>query len=143
MQIEQCEITLAAKSRGFHLVTNEVMSQIPFLHKARVGQLNLFLKHSSASLSINENADSSVRTDMENFFTELCDNKPYYMHTYEGDDDMPAHIKATMIGASLSIPVTDGNANLGTWQGIYLNEHRDQASSRKLVATLIFETKNN
>lgn len=138
MQIQQCDITLSAKSRGFHLVTDEILRQIPFLSQATVGQLNLFIKHSSASLSINENADPTVRSDMEAFFTELCDHKPYYQHTYEGDDDMPAHIKSSVIGASLNIPVTRGRLNLGTWQGIYLNEHRDHGGARQLVATLMF-----
>ncbi len=139
MNIKQCEVVLSAKSRGFHLVSDEIISQIPFLSEAHVGQLNLFIQHSSASLSINENADPSVRHDMENFFTELCDDKPYFMHTYEGSDDMPAHIKSSMIGASISIPVTNGALNLGIWQGIYLNEHRNSGASRKVVATLLFE----
>lgn len=139
MNIKQCEIILKAQHRGFHLVTNEIVKQIPFLSEVNVGQLNLFIKHSSASLSINENADPSVRTDMENFFTDLCDDKPYFTHTYEGADDMPAHIKSTMIGASLNIPVTNGQLNLGTWQGVYLNEHRDHGGTRKIVATLMFE----
>lgn len=138
MNIKQCEFTLDAKPRGFHLVTHEIIRQLPFLSEASVGQLNLFIKHSSASLSINENADPSVRSDMENFFTDLCDDKPYFIHTSEGADDMPAHIKSTMIGTSLNIPVTNGRLNLGTWQGIYMNEHRDYASTRKIVATLIF-----
>ncbi len=138
MQIQQCEIVLNAKPRGFHLVTGEILSQIDFLSQANVGQLNLFIQHSSASLSINENADPSVRVDMENFFSELCDHKSYYTHTYEGADDMPAHIKSSMIGASLNIPVTRGQLNLGTWQGIYLNEHRDQGGRRKIIATLMF-----
>lgn len=138
MQIQQCDITLGAKPRGFHLVTDEIIKQVPFLSQAKAGQLNLFIQHSSASLSINENADPSVRSDMEAFFTELCDHKPYYQHTYEGDDDMPAHIKSSVIGASLNIPVTQGRLNLGTWQGIYLNEHRDHGGARRIVATLMF-----
>ncbi len=138
MKIKQCKITLAAKPRGFHLVTGEVLKQIPFISEATVGQLTLFIKHSSASLTINENADPSVRVDMENFFSDICDDKSYYVHTQEGTDDMPAHIKSSMIGSSITIPITDGLPNLGTWQGIYLNEHRDYGGSRKLVATLIF-----
>lgn len=139
MPIRQVQITLSAKPRGFHLVSDEILSQLPLLKQAKVGMLELFLKHSSASLSINENADPSVRSDMENFFTELCDDKAYYQHTYEGTDDMPAHIKASIIGPSLSIPITDGALNLGVWQGVYLNEHRDHASARQIVATLIYE----
>ena len=139
MKIKQCRLVLSPKPRGFHLVSDEITQQIPFLSEASVGQLNLFIQHSSASLSINENADPSVRHDMENFFTELCDHKSYFKHTYEGSDDMPAHIKSSMIGASLSIPVTNGVLNLGTWQGIYLNEHRNSGGQRKIVATLLFE----
>ena len=139
MPIRQVQITLSAKPRGFHLVSDEILSQLPLLKQAKVGMLELFLKHSSASLSINENADPSVRSDMENFFTELCDDKAYYQHTYEGADDMPAHIKASIIGPSLSIPIIDGALNLGVWQGVYLNEHRDHASARQIVATLIYE----
>ena len=139
MPIRQVQITLSAKPRGFHLVSDEILSQLPLLKQAKVGMLELFLKHSSASLSINENADPSVRSDMENFFTELCDDKAYYQHTYEGADDMPAHIKASIIGPSLSIPIIDGALNLGVWQGVYLNEHRDHASARHIVATLIYE----
>lgn len=139
MPIRQVQITLSAKPRGFHLVSDEILSQLPLLKQAKVGMLELFLKHSSASLSINENADPSVRSDMENFFTELCDDKAYYQHTYEGADDMPAHIKSSIIGPSLSIPITDGALNLGVWQGVYLNEHRDHASARQIVATLIYE----
>ncbi len=97
--------------------------------------LNIFLKHTSASLSINENCEREVRSDMEALFNELCDDKPYYKHTYEGDDDMPAHAKSALLGVSLNIPITDGRVNLGTWQGIYLNEHRDHASARSVVLT--------
>ena len=139
MSISQVQITLSAKPRGFHLVSDEILSQLPILAKAKVGMLTLFIKHSSASLSINENADPTVRSDMENFFTELCDDKAYYQHTYEGEDDMPAHIKSSIIGSSLDIPVTEGALNLGVWQGIYLNEHRNQATPRQIVATLIYE----
>jgi len=138
MNIEQCEITLSAKSRGFHLVTSEIVEKIPFLSYANVGQLTLFIQHSSASLTINENADPSVRVDMESFFSDICDNKSYYKHTYEGADDMPAHIKSSMIGSSIVIPVTNGRLNLGVWQGIYLNEHRDYGGARNIVATLVY-----
>ena len=100
------------------------------------GFLHLFIQHTSASLSINENADPTVREDMENFFTELADEKSYYIHTYEGADDMPAHIKASVLGSALTIPITNGRMNLGTWQGIYLGEHRDHGGSRRIVVTL-------
>lgn len=102
----------------------------------KIGLLHLFIKHTSASLTINENADPTVREDMENFFTDIADDKPYYIHTYEGSDDMPAHIKASMIGNALTIPITNGKMNLGIWQGIYLGEHRDNGSSRKIVLTI-------
>lgn len=139
MRIFQLEFSLSAKSRGFHLVTNEILAKLSCLSEAKVGTLELFLKHSSASLSINENADPTVRSDMESFFSELCDDKVYYQHTHEGPDDMPAHIKSSIIGPSLRIPVTDGALNLGIWQGIYLNEHRNHAHARQIVATLIYE----
>ncbi|MDX1295390.1 MAG: secondary thiamine-phosphate synthase enzyme YjbQ [Sulfurimonadaceae bacterium] len=136
MIVEQSEIILRARPRGFHLVTSEITSQID-LSEVRAGTLNLFLKHSSASLSINENCDPSVRDDMENFFNDIVDeDKPYFTHTYEGSDDMPAHLKSVMLGVSLTIPVTDGRLNMGTWQGIYLNEHRDHGGSRRIVATI-------
>jgi len=102
----------------------------------KTGLLHLFIKHTSASLSINENADPTVREDMENFFTDIADDKSYYIHTYEGSDDMPAHIKASILGNALSIPITNGRMNLGTWQGIYLGEHRDYGGSRRIVVTL-------
>lgn len=132
----QFEITLSKKPRGFHLVSDEIIPRLKGITSVRAGIAHLFLKHTSASLSINENADPSVRRDMESFFTDLADDKPYYIHTYEGADDMPAHIKNSLIGTSLTIPVTDGKLNLGTWQGIYLNEHRDFASSRTVVVTI-------
>jgi len=138
VNIKQCEITLSAKPRGFHLVTDEVLEQIPFISEAKIGQLTIFIKHSSASIAINEYADPRVRTDMESFFTDICDNKPYYTHTDEGPDDMPSHIKASIIGSTITIPVTDGRPSLGIWQGIYLNEHRSHGGNRNLVATLIF-----
>lgn len=136
MIILQYEITLPKKPRGFHLVTDEIIRELEGIGEVKAGLAHIFLKHTSASLTINENADPSVRRDMESFFTDLADRKPYYIHTYEGDDDMPAHIKSSMMGNSLTIPVTDGRLNLGTWQGIYLNEHRDFASSRRVVVTI-------
>lgn len=137
LQIFQKEFSLKAKSRGFHLVTNEVLSNLDEIKNIQVGTLNLLLKHTSASLSLNENCDSSVRSDMENFVNDVVSNKSYFVHTYEGDDDMPAHIKSSLFGVSLTIPITNGKLNLGTWQGIYLGEHRDFGGSRKIVATVI------
>ena len=135
MQIIQQEIKLKQKPRGFHLVTNEIINSID-ISSINIGMMNIFLKHTSASLSINENVEPEVRTDLENLFNEICDDKEYYKHTYEGDDDMPAHAKASLLGVSLNIPITNGKLNLGTWQGIYLNEHRDYASSRNIVVTV-------
>lgn len=136
MKIFQEIITLKPRPRGFHLITNDILYYIN-LSTISFGTLNLFLKHTSASLTLNENADPSVRKDLENLFNDLCDDKPYYQHTVEGADDMPAHAKSSIIGASLTIPVTNGKLNLGTWQGIYLNEHRNYASGRTLVATIM------
>ncbi len=133
----QREIHLPAQRRGFHLVTGEVLEQLPELHAYRTGLLHLFIRHTSASLTINENADPDVRGDLERHFNQMVpENQPYYEHTLEGPDDMPAHIKTVLIGPSVSIPVSNGELNLGTWQGIYLCEHRDRAGSRTLVATL-------
>lgn len=138
MKTYQKEITFHPKRRGFHLVTDEVLRNID-ISDFSVGIATLFIKHTSASLSLNENADSSVRDDMETFFSDTCDNKNYYTHTYEGSDDMPSHIKSTMIGSSITIPITNGSFNLGTWQGIYLNEHRDYGTKRSVVVTVIGE----
>lgn len=133
----QTELTLAAKKRGFHLVTDEIVQQLPKLACMQQGILHLFIKHSSASLTINENADPTVRADMEAHFNQFVpENAAYYQHIYEGSDDMPAHIKASTLGSSLSIPITNGRLNLGIWQGIYLGEHRNHAGRRTLVATL-------
>ncbi len=133
----QREITLAPRRRGFHLVTDEIERAIPELADLSIGLVNLFIKHTSASLTLNENADFTVRTDMEAHFNHFVpENAPYYEHTYEGSDDMPAHIKSTIIGVSQSIPVSNGRLNLGTWQGIYLCEHRDHGGSRTLVITI-------
>jgi len=136
MQTYQKEISIKAKHSGFHLVTGEIVKQID-LSVFTVGIATVFIKHTSASLSINENADYSVRKDMESFFNDICDDKSYFTHTYEGQDDMPAHLKSTLIGSSLTIPITNGRLNLGTWQGIYLNEHRDDGGSRKIIITAI------
>jgi len=133
----QKEITIKAKSRGFHLITDEVLAQLPELNKLNIGLMNLFIKHTSASLTINENADPSVRRDMESHFNVLApENAPYYEHIYEGPDDMPAHIKASLLGASQSLPISNGKLNIGIWQGIYLCEHRVHGGPRKIVVTL-------
>ncbi len=133
----QKEIRLGAKSRGFHLVTEEVLRQFPELARCRIGVLHLFIKHTSASLSVNENADPSVRRDMENFINRAVpENLSYFEHNDEGPDDMPAHIKASLLGSSVTAPVTDGRLNMGVWQGIYLCEHRNRANDRTLVLTL-------
>jgi len=133
----QKEITLQPKSRGFHLITDELIQQIPELKSLSVGTLHLFIKHTSASLTINENADPTVRADLESHFDVLApENAPYYQHTCEGSDDMPAHIKSTIIGTSQTIPITNGGLNLGIWQGIYLCEHRNHGGNRTIVATL-------
>ncbi|WP_455672803.1 secondary thiamine-phosphate synthase enzyme YjbQ [Phocaeicola sp.] len=134
--VSQTEFTLRARSRGFHLITDEVVSQLPPLPKA--GLLNLFIKHTSAALSINENADPDVRTDMESIFNRLVkEREPYYEHTLEGCDDMPAHAKSSIIGVSLTIPITNGRLNMGIWQGIYLCEFRNRGGGRKIVATIM------
>ncbi len=131
----QIELTLRARPNGFHLVTAEILRQLPPLPS--VGLLNLFIKHTSAALSINENADPDVRTDLKSIFDRMVkEREPYYRHTMEGDDDMPAHAKASIIGNSLTIPITDGRLNLGVWQGIYLCEFRAYGGPRKIVATV-------
>lgn len=133
----QRDIRLRPRSRGFHLITDEVLAALPELSACRVGLLQLFLQHTSASLAVNENADPDVRGDLERHFRVLAPERaPHYRHVLEGDDDMPAHIKSVLIGASLSLPVRGGDLALGTWQGIYLCEHRERAGSRVLVATL-------
>ncbi len=136
MQCFQKEIRLRAYTRGFHLITEDVLRAIPEIKTIKVGQLQVFIKHTSASLTINENADYTVRTDFESHFNKMVpENAPYYQHTYEGSDDMPAHIKASLLGASVQIPITNGRLNLGIWQGIYLCEHRNNGGQRKLVIT--------
>lgn len=133
----QKNFSLEARARGFHLVTREVLQAVPEIEKIHLGILHLFIQHTSASLTINENADPSVRRDLESHFNKFVPERaPYYEHDYEGDDDMPAHIKSCILGSSLSIPITNGQLNLGTWQGIYLCEHRDHGGSRQLVATI-------
>ena len=133
----QKTITLSPKSRGFHIITHDVLENIPELKDLKTGILQLFIKHTSASLTINENADPTVRTDFESHFNMLApENQSYYQHTFEGSDDMPAHLKASLLGSSVSIPITDGTLNLGTWQGIYLCEHRNRGPDRKLIVTI-------
>ena len=134
--IAQCEIRLPAMRRGCHLITGEILRHLP-TPLPRAGLLNIFVKHTSCGLTINENADPDVRTDMSRILDHLVpENQPYYDHTMEGADDMPAHAKSSLTGVSLTIPITDGHLNLGTWQGIYLCEYRDYGGSRTLVATI-------
>ncbi|UII22466.1 secondary thiamine-phosphate synthase enzyme YjbQ [Fulvivirga ligni] len=134
MQFHQTELTLPAFNRGFHLITSRVEQALPEIAEISSGMLQVFIKHTSASLSINENADPTVRQDFESHFNKMVpENAPYYKHTFEGPDDMPAHIKSSLLGASVTIPITNGALNLGTWQGIYLCEHRDYGGQRRLV----------
>lgn len=142
MNCFQKEIVLTAKARGFHLVTSEVLSQVPELRSFSAGIFHLFIQHSSASLTLNENADPDVRRDMESYFNRsVPENASYFEHTTEGSDDMPAHIKNVILGSSISVPVTDGDLNLGTWQGIYLCEHRNHGGRRHLIVTIMGEKK--
>jgi len=136
----QKEIVLEQRDRGFHLVTDEILGQITEIKKLKAGLMHILIKHTSASITLNENYDPEVRSDMEKYFSRsVKENEPWYDHNSEGSDDMPAHIKSTLIGSSLTIPITDGKLNLGTWQGIYLCEHRNHAGSRKLVVTIFGE----
>lgn len=138
MKFIQKEIQLPPFSRGFHIITDTILEQLPEIEQIQVGMLHVFIKHTSASLTINENADPTVRQDFESHLNVLVpENKPYYKHTFEGSDDMPAHIKASLMGASVQIPITNGELNLGTWQGIYLCEHRDNGGFRRLVITVL------
>ena len=133
----QRDFELAPKPRGFHLVTREVHEALPELGELRAGLLHLFIRHTSASLTLNENASPDVRDDFESYFdASVPEDAPYWTHTMEGPDDMPAHIKAALLGPSLSLPVSGGRLALGTWQGIYLCEHRDRGGARNLLATL-------
>ncbi len=136
MKIFQKEIKLESRQRGFHLITEEIISQFSEIRNIEVGFLQVFIKHTSAGLTINENADPTVLEDFESHFDKMVpENQPYYKHTMEGADDMPAHIKSSLTGSSVMIPITNGELNLGTWQGVYLCEHRNQGGSRKLVLT--------
>jgi secondary thiamine-phosphate synthase enzyme len=135
----QKEITLSAKPRGFHLITDEVLQKIPEIGQADQGILHLFIKHTSAGLTINENADPSVRRDFETHFNRMVpEDMSLFEHTLEGPDDMTSHIKSSILGHSVTIPITNGRPNLGTWQGIYLCEHRNRGGSRKIVLTLMY-----
>ncbi|MEH8197220.1 secondary thiamine-phosphate synthase enzyme YjbQ [Aeromonas allosaccharophila] len=134
---QQCLLTLKPRSRGFHLVTDELVAKLPMLADYRVGMAHLLLQHTSASLTLNENCDPSVRSDMEAHLHRLApEDAPYYRHIYEGLDDMPAHIKSSLLGVSLLLPVRDGQLALGTWQGIWLGEHRVDGGARKVLVTL-------
>ncbi len=139
MAWSQHRIELAPRSRGFHLITREVIEALPELGRIRVGVLHLFVQHTSASLSINENADPDVPVDLERSLSAIAPEDFPYDHTCEGPDDMPAHVKSSLLGASLSIPINNGRPCLGTWQGIYLCEHRNHGGRRRLVATLCGE----
>lgn len=137
MRIVQTQITLKSKPRGFHLITEEIEQAIPMLKEFKIGQCQIFIQHTSASLTINENADYTVRKDFESHFNKMiAEDEPYYIHNYEGSDDMPAHIKASLLGASVTIPITKGKFAFGTWQGIYLCEHRNNGGKRNLVITI-------
>ncbi|MES2730145.1 MAG: secondary thiamine-phosphate synthase enzyme YjbQ [Bacteroidota bacterium] len=136
MQFFQKKITLRSYPRGFHLITEVVQREFVELKQIRVGLLHVFIQHTSASLTVNENADPTVRMDFESHFNRMVpENAPYYQHTDEGSDDMPAHLKAALLGSSVTVPITDGRLNMGIWQGIYLCEHRNHASSRQLILT--------
>ena len=133
----QKDILLNPRHRGFHLITDEMLKHLPEVQEIEVGTMQVFIKHTSASLTINEDADPTVRDDFESHFNQMVpENAPYYQHTFEGPDDMPAHLKSSILDSSVNIPITDGKLNLGTWQGIYLCEHRNRGGSRKLVVTI-------
>ena len=132
----QKEICISKKPRGFHLITHDILENLIEIKNISKGILHIFIKHTSASLTINENADSTVRSDFEAHFNEMVpENQPYYLHTMEGSDDMPAHLKSSILGSNIQVPITDGSLNLGIWQGIYLCEHRNCSCPRTLVLT--------
>lgn len=138
MNIIQKEIKLRPRSRGFHLITSEIETMLPEIDEIKAGLAFFHLKHTSASLTLNENADPDVRRDMESIFNHIVkEDEPWYVHTFEGSDDMPAHAKSSILGPQLSLPVSAGRFNLGTWQGIYLCEHRNHAGARRIVVTII------
>lgn len=133
----QREITLKSRPRGFHLVTDEILFLLPEIKNIKIGLMNIFIKHTSASLTINENAAPDVRIDFESYFNHIVpEDEPYFQHLDEGSDDMPAHLKASLLGCSLNIPISNGRPNLGTWQGIYLCEHRNHGGSREVLVTI-------
>ncbi len=133
----QKEIQLKPRQRGFHLITQEVLAELPELRQVSVGLLHVFIQHTSASLTINENADPTVRQDFESYFNRAVpEDEPYYRHNDEGSDDLPAHLKSSILGSSVSLPINSGRLNVGTWQGIYLCEHRNHGGARRLVLTL-------
>ncbi len=133
----QRELVLPARPRGFHLITGDILAQMPEIGRLAAGLAHLFIRHTSASLALNENADPTVRADMEAYFNRLApENAPYYRHTSEGPDDMPAHLKAVLLGSELTIPISNGRLALGMWQGIYLCEHRDDGGPRRVIVTL-------
>jgi len=137
MKCFQKEIRVGAKKRGFHLITDEICLAIPEFRELTTGMMQVFIKHTSASLTINENADPSVRDDLERHLNEMVpEDQPYFTHTYEGSDDMPAHIKASLLSSSIQVPISNGRLNLGTWQGIYICEHRNHGGSRAVVITV-------
>jgi len=142
MKWYQKEILLSPKTRGIHLVTNEVINQLAEIKKINMGLIHILIKHTSASITLNENCDPDVRSDLEEYFDRsVKENESWYSHSSEGPDDMPAHIKSTLIGNSLTIPITNGMLNLGTWQGIYLCEHRNHGGSRKIIVTILGKEK--
>lgn len=144
MHWHQQQITLAPKSRGFHIITDEILKEIPQIKQFKVGLAHIFIQHTSASLTINENADPSVRRDFKTHFKRMVpEDLSMYEHTLEGPDDMTSHIKNSLLGSSLSIPITNGRFNLGTWQGIYLCEHRNHGGARKLLITLSGQEKGD
>ncbi|QIG07546.1 secondary thiamine-phosphate synthase enzyme YjbQ [Proteus sp. ZN5] len=133
----QKNIVLNARPRGFHLITQALIQELPELRQYKIGIAHFFIQHTSASLTINENADPTVRSDFECFFNQnVKEDEDYYLHTYEGSDDMPAHIKSSLLGQSVTVPISQGELNLGTWQGIYLGEHRNHGGSRRIIVTL-------
>ena len=139
----QKQITIEKKQRGFHLISDQVINQIPEINKINIGLLHVFILHTSASITLNENMDNSVRDDFNSFFNRLVpENQNYFTHTYEGPDDMPAHLKSSILGSSITIPISNGRLKLGTWQGIYLCEHRKHASARNISLTIHGKKKN-
>ncbi|MEQ5167306.1 secondary thiamine-phosphate synthase enzyme YjbQ [Proteus terrae] len=133
----QKNMVLNSRPRGFHLITQALIQELPELRQYKIGIAHFFIQHTSASLTINENADPTVRSDFESFFNQsVKEDEDYYLHTYEGSDDMPAHIKSSLLGQSVTVPISQGELNLGTWQGIYLGEHRNHGGSRRIIVTL-------